>query len=418
MKLLIIAGLLTLLLIGSTVAAQLDIPDLVETFLNQNPDPAEPGKYVELRWKVDKIGNRKINDIKYMLELEYPFYFDESDTPERNMGDWEGFSDEDEFFTLFYKVRVAADAIEGTYTIKLKSNVNSNEYWVTKNYDVRIGDKERPEFILGQIITSPIKLASNLDEAKLNIEIANIGDGNADNVIAELDLPEGFTPSYSYADREALGTIPAGTNKIATFYVDISEDVAGGVHEANIKISYKEANDDDNEMKNRVIKLYLPLKEKPMFDLDEVKIVPENIYPGTSVELHLTVKNIGGEEADSVSVRIFKDSSQQIDLVEKSDFIGKLKQGETGEAILNIDVQEDAVPKAYKIDVEIRAIDGDEVLIQEKTITFDVQAADTSVVTTGNIIAGLSTTTLAVFLVVLVVVGYLSYRSGKKRGKA
>jgi len=417
MKELIIAGLLTLLLIGSASAQT--TPELIQTFLNQDPDPSEPGKYVELRWKIDKIGNAKIRDIKYTLEVEYPFYFDESDTPERNLGDWEGFSDEDQFFILFYKVRVAPDAIEDTYKIKLKSNTNSNDFWVTREYDVRVGDKERPDFIIGQITTSPSKLASDLDEAELSVEIANIGDGTAENVVVELKLPEGFTPSYSYSDREALGTIMAGTSKVATFHVDIDEDVAGGVHEANMYISYKEADDDDNELKNRVITIDLPLKDKPMFKIDEVKIIPEVVYPGTEIEMHLKIKNTGGEEAESVSIRLFKDSAQQLSLIEKSDFIGKLKAGEIGEAILKIDIEEDAAPKTYILDLEIRAVDNDEVLIQEKTVSFDVQAAETGGSgMTGEIIAGLSTTTLAVFVVILLVVGYLAYRSGKGRGKA
>jgi hypothetical protein len=56
---------------------------LKETFLNQKPDPAEPGKYVELRWKVQKFGNTQLDNISYYLDVEYPFYFDQSDTPTR-----------------------------------------------------------------------------------------------------------------------------------------------------------------------------------------------------------------------------------------------------------------------------------------------------------------------------------------------
>ncbi|MFH1364737.1 MAG: CARDB domain-containing protein [Candidatus Aenigmatarchaeota archaeon] len=411
-------GILAVLLLFSvyTVSAQLDTVDLIQTFLNQNPDPAEPGKYVELRWKLEKVGNLKVRDIKYVLEVSYPFSFDAIDIPERNLGNWEGYSDKDGFITLFYKVRVDSDAVEDTYKVRLKSNVNSNDYWVSKEYEIRVGDKERPEFILGQISTSPSKLASDLNEAEINVEIANIGDGDAENVIVDVEFPEGFTPAYSYSDREALGTIAAGTSKSATFYVDIDEDVSG-VHTAMLYINYRESDDDDNEMKTTVLSLELPLKDKPMFEIEDIRFVPETLYPGTEAEIRLTIKNAGGEEADSVSVRVFKDSSQQIGLTEKSDFIGKMKPGETGEAVLKIEVETDAVAKTYVLDLEIRAVDNDEVIIQDKTITLEVQSPSTSGGMTGNVIAGLSTFQIAGFVVVLIIIAGIAYVSGKKRGR-
>jgi hypothetical protein len=416
-------GLLAMLVMVmplSVAAQNLDTARLTETFLNQDPDPAEPGKYVELRWKVEKAGNSEIKNIIYELDVEYPFFFDEADSPTRDLGNWEGLSDEDDFATLFYKIRVDDEAVEDTYKVKLRRKTGFADAWIIEEYNVRVGDKEIPKFTFGQLSSSPTKLASDLDEAEINVELANIGDGNAENVVLEIVLPNGFSSSYSFSDRDALGTIPAGSSKTASFTVDIDKDVSGGSHTAMVRIKYKEANDDENEVKTKMMNLELTLTEKPMFEVENVSLRPETVVPGTEAEIHLMIRNTGGEEADSVSVRAFKDSSQPIGFIEKSDFIGKLKPGELGEAILLVEIESDAEPKTHLIDIEIRAVDNDEVIVQEKTISFHVDGTDQADAgVTGQLIGGITPVSLVVVVVVLIVVGYASYRAGKRNaGKA
>ncbi len=410
----VLIATMVMLGIASTASAQLSMPVLIETFLNQDPDPAEPGKYLELRWKVEKQGNAELKDIQYYLHVTYPFSFDPIDTPERNLGNWEGFSDEDEFATLHYKVLVDEDALEGTYEVGLRSKTGTEDTWVMYYYDVRVGDKERPDFIVGQLSTSPAKLASDVDEAEISVELANIGDGDAENVIAELLLPSGFTPSFSYSDRQALGTVAAGSSKTAMFYADIDKDISGGVHEAELRISYKEG--DDNEMKTKTLKLDLPLKDKPNFEISKVTTAPEAIQAGSTVDVRIEVVNTGGDDAESVSVRAFKDSSQPLDFIEKSDFIGKLKPGESGEAILRIEFDSDAAPKRYTIDLEVRAVDDEEVIIQDRSMTLEVNGTAAGDGATGAIVGGLSSMELAAFLVAIVVVGAGAYYAGKGKG--
>lgn len=417
----IIAAVVTVMFLMQIVLSeaayvQSSRPQLVETFLNQDPDPAQPGKYVELRWKVEKTGIDEISGIEYFLEAEYPFFFDPSDEPARNLENWKGYSLDNEFHTLHYKVRVDEDAVEDTYTLRLKRKTAETDVTVIQKYDIRVGEKNRPEFTLGQLSTSPMKLASDTDEAKISVEIANIGDGSAENVVVEVAFPEGFDPSHSYSYREALGTFGPGMGKTATFYVDIDKDVTGGEHIAKLSINYKESDDKDNEMKNKVIDLLLPLKDKPQFEIESVLTDPEIVMPGDTVELRINLLNAGGTEAESVSVRAFKDSSQPFDLFEKSDFVGKVKPGETGEAILKLNVDNNANPKRYTLDLEIRAIDGEEVIIQEKTMTILVDGNVTSGNDlTGAIIEELSPALLGVFVFVLLVVGSLAYLTGKRR---
>jgi len=53
---------------GITALANLKV-----TFVSQTPDPVEPGKVVEIRWKIENIGSAAAEDVMFELLPEYPF---------------------------------------------------------------------------------------------------------------------------------------------------------------------------------------------------------------------------------------------------------------------------------------------------------------------------------------------------------
>lgn len=378
---------------------------VVENLLNQDPDPAEPGKYLELRWQVLKQGNKDIEKITYELEEKYPFSFDASDSPVKTIDKWLGVSDDEEYYILYYKVKVAEDAIEGDYEITLKSTTINNAETIVKegDYTIRVGDKTRPDLLVGAISTSPRKLVSDTEEGQINVEIENIGNSDAYNVNAVLVLPTGFSTTYSYSDTDAVGTIPAGQSKMATFYVDIDEKVWSGLHPAELQIRYKE-DMDKTDYYNAELPLNLSIISRPVFEIESVESNPSPIHPGDVVELKLKIKNSGGKDAESVSVKAFKESSQPFEFDEKSDFIGSLNAGETGEAIIKFTVDKDAVPKKHIMDLEIRSINEDNVVLDSVSVPVEIGSAS------GNFFSKVFTLNNIIIVVLALAVVFLGYR--------
>ena len=306
------------------------------TLLNQDPDPAEPGEYLELRWKIEKLGNDELENISYTLDLEYPFYFDKSDTATKEIGDWKGYSDGEEFYTLYYKIRVDDDAIEDTYTMELIADYGGKTAKQVREFDIRVGEQEEPDFILGGIQSEPVKLVSGTDEAKVNVEIVNIGDGTAEDIKALLNLPKGVEPSYSYSNRDVFGKVAGGQSINAEYYIDLNDTLEAGSYNATINLGYTKADDDDNQYHTQQLSFPLEVKSKPQFEIVSSK--PTESVQGESVELEVVVKNTGSKEAESVSIKAFKESSQPFEYEEKSDYIGKLNPGDEGTAVLNFDI--------------------------------------------------------------------------------
>lgn len=340
-------------------------------FMSQDPDPADAGNDLDLRWQVVNTVTGSVDYLNFRLDAGYPFLFEAGDSQFKELGASAGTYEDKTFYILHYKLRVADNAVKGTYNVTLNWNYGSG--WVKKEFPIYI-DPKRADFVVGALSTSPEKLIADTDNAKLSVGIDNIGKGNAENVKVKLLMPEGFRASYSYSDEDSLGIIEKGASKQAVFYVDIDDKTRAGEYEASLEISYKDENDAASQYRTKKIGLKIPVKPAPYLVIESVTPNPGIIVPGNVVTAIVKVKNTGNEKAESVSLRVFKDAAQPFDFIEKSDFVGKLESGDSGEAAIKFTVEKNAVPKKYLVDVELRGIDNKEnVVIFRSTIQVDVQ---------------------------------------------
>jgi len=335
-------------------------------FMHQDPDPGDAGKYIDLRWQIINTIPGATENLRFRLDADYPFVFEAGDSPDKYLGTSAGTNDDRIYYVLHYKLRVADNALKGTYNVTL--GWTTGDGWMKKEFPVHI-DSKRADFVIGALMTSPEKLVSDTDDAKLTVNIDNIGKGNAENTKVKLLLPPGFKPSYSYSDEDSPGMIERGKSKQANFYVDIDENVREGEYNAALEITYKDENDESSTYRTKTLDLKIPIKPAPYLIVDSVTFTPENLVPGSKAVILVKVKNSGNEKAESVSLRVFKDAAQPFEFSEKSDFIGKLEPGENGDAAIRFTVDRNAVAKKYLLDVELRGIDKNgNVMIFRRTV--------------------------------------------------
>ncbi|MCG2717496.1 MAG: hypothetical protein L6408_01500, partial [Nanoarchaeota archaeon] len=216
-EILVLVMILSCITLANSVEANsYDNAYLEITLLNQDPDPGEQGEYLDLRWKVIKKGNDKMDNLQFHLNLDFPFFFDKIDSADKTVGSWTGYSDDEEYYILHYKVRVDDEALEDTYKLKLKIKHDDSGISMMREYEITVGDKTDPELVLGTLVTSPVELLADTNENQLQVTLENIGDENAETVKMDLELPEGFTPTYGYSNKANLGTVNADESGTAT----------------------------------------------------------------------------------------------------------------------------------------------------------------------------------------------------------
>ncbi|NAT10077.1 hypothetical protein C4E22_00725 [ANME-1 cluster archaeon AG-394-G06] len=224
---------------------------------------------------------------------------------------------------------------------------------------------------VGNVYTEPTHVRPGDEDVKVLVSIENSGEADAKDVEARLICNEHFEPSWSGTDRVYIGRLKTGgEGRVGvSFHIDIADNVEAGTYSIPLVIRFK---DIENREYQGVMSVDILVERKPELEIVSSYTEPRNISAGDHIILHIRVQNVGSEEAESVSVRVTGEADVPFDFAVKSDHVGNLKVNETGDAILEFDVDKDAAKKIYPLGMEIRCV-GDRDLGDDKVYIFDKQ---------------------------------------------
>lgn len=255
-------------------------------------------------------------------------------------------------YNKVFRIKIADNAPVGDYQFELigrwyfmGSPVSSFE---SMKFVIPV-KKEGISLSVAGFSISPNEVRPGDDYVVLSAYIDNSGEKAAKSVEVRLSLPAGFKASYSDNNRVFAGLIGAGESRVVEFYINVDDKVSGGVYEFEYDFEFKDS-ENNKYTDHDVVEFYV----KPRPYLEVVKVVGEGVK-GSSSKMYVTIRNNGNETAESVDVRILKQSSQPFDFDVRSDYIGELMPGEEGVAIFDIDVTRSAEEKEYDLKLIIRA---------------------------------------------------------------
>ena len=367
----VLTALLLLLLLALAVAPA---EALSVKLMKYDPYPANAGEYVTVWIKIENIGlGGPSEDVKLRLVPEYPFSLEPGETGLEEIGKLSM----NDYAMFDFRLRVDDNAIDGKNILKVEYMERIDSEWSETELTIEV-ESDKVDFEIADIDSVPLRLKPGDDDAKIVVEIQNIGDGDAECVKSRLVLPPGFNASDSYSDIANLGTVAADASSDATFYIDVDESVQPGEQIATITISYMDK--DSDEYKEEVLDLRIPVKKTPLFEIVSSEITPGTLTVGDMVTLLMQIKNTGSEEAESVRVRVMLKSEQPFDFSNGNafDYVGDLDVGEIGEAVLKFEVEDDAALKTYLLDTEIRCVEDEDIHLFDKKVPVAVANAKQS----------------------------------------
>ncbi len=218
------------------------------TMLSQEPDPVQPGKTVELRWKVENIGE-KIDDIEFKILPEYPFSLLPGDNGLRTVGSLYGRQQGDDAVILYFKLRVDEKAIEGINDVRLQYKNRVNENWNTLGpYDVRIQTDDAilsivsvvsdPETIEpGKMANLKIKIKNEADSAIKNVKIKWTPLTITSGTTSIVELP--FTPIGSTNEKTVYLLKPKEVVEV-DFKMMVSPDAESKYYKVQLLVDYED----------------------------------------------------------------------------------------------------------------------------------------------------------------------------------
>src|SRR3989338_6015443 len=99
------------------------------TLINQEPDPAEPGNYVYVRFKLDNNGSEEARNVEIEILPQYPFSLDPGAEALRNAGTLQSMQRGDVGVIMKYRLRVDKNAVEGKNEIKSRYRIDKG-VWI------------------------------------------------------------------------------------------------------------------------------------------------------------------------------------------------------------------------------------------------------------------------------------------------
>ncbi|MFA5856040.1 MAG: CARDB domain-containing protein [Candidatus Pacearchaeota archaeon] len=296
-----------------------------------------------------------------------------------------------------FRIDIDEDIPEGEYSLEFTLDDNKDN--IDDEFEIDILS-DNVELIIGDIKSSPAIITPDLDNIKLDINIENIGGGDSSFTKVNLILPQGLSASEAYSDSVNLGTIASKGDKTATFYIDSEKDIQPGNKLAKLEFEFK----DGVDKRKLSLDFEIPIKGRPLFEIDSYSTSPIKLYQGNSGNVIIIIKNIGQEEGKETSVRVYENSDFPFEFEEKTNFIGNLKPGESGNSNFKINIDDDAKPGKYLLKVQTRSINNNNVVVEEKNIPITIYKKESGFNQMYIIIFG-------VFILLIIILIVLMYKS-------
>jgi len=348
------------------VVAETDYLDLDEYSVEYKYDEQDVETGARFSLEVTLTNEDDVNRTGVVLELDdsTPFDISGDDTLEVDV------LTPGESITKTFKIIVDDDAENKRYDLDFIIEDDDDDY--DDSFEIKV-NSDKPDIFIGDIASSPSTLMPDSEDVKITLTLENAGETDARFVQVNLVLPEGVSPSNSYADRVSIGSLYAGDSREIDFYVDIAENVNSGNLEAELELTYESENDDN--LKD-TLKFNIPIKGKPQFKITSAIVSPAVPTQGETVSIAITLANIGEDDGEETSIRIFENSDQPFEFNEKTRYIGSIDHGYSGTAVFSFDVDKKAIPNTYLVKVQIRTVSEGSVFVQEETVNIKVREND------------------------------------------
>ena len=364
-----------------------------------NPSTPHPGDInVQLSIVLSNVGDDVARGLNATLllgpPLTYTYYLNGAQYPAAALSKVAGDINAGASFTLSFTVNIDPNAKEGIYRYNLQLSYNSARELQQINTNAKIDVPIwNGELHIQTVVTAPTKIYPGSKQVLLKVGIVNSGLGAAKDLLLRLALKPPFTASSSSSDQVYVGNIPPGQGSEADFIVDVGSNAQFGQYSVIL----------GEQAGQNIIpigQLTLYVNEKVMFNI--VSVTPDTGSAGDSGRvIRVELKNNGTVKADSVRVQLMVGNFFTGTL---TDFLGTMQPGETKVASFTVDIDSQAQPGKYNLDLRLDWTQDNNALDDTLPLTLVVVTPSAPV------------TLIAVGIVVLVVVvGFAFVRRRRKK---
>jgi hypothetical protein len=296
-----IAALLTISLVQAATTSTTGDPtigfkELRITYLNQDPDPVEPGNTVDVRFKIENVGEKAIKNLKVELIPAFPLSFEQGEAPVQIIGNIDPYIQEERGIVVRWKLRTSPDAAEGDVDIKIRYTTNDGQSY-TQLPDITVHVESVEKILSVEKVTIEPQSVRPGQQAKITFALKNLADSYLQNVKINLDLTDVPFGVLDSSTQKVNERIPNKANTKAEFTRVPNNDAELKVYNIPFTLTYMDSSGGTYEIDS---KFGLKVDSEPEFVLN----IEENkaVTAGSSGNIVLSISNTGPSDIKFVSI--------------------------------------------------------------------------------------------------------------------
>lgn len=386
-------------------------PNIFVSLTSQDPDPVEPGKIVEVTFKLDNNGT--VAD-KVMLEIlpEYPFSLLPGESPSQYVGILGTSQEDKQAVNLKFKLKIAQEAVDGNHEIKVRYKSDNFDSWITvENLKIKVQTHDAI-IAVDQFATQPSVVAPG-SKTKLTILLKNYATSLLKDIKVSLDLGKSsdtttpFSPVGSTNEKVISYIEPQATIPLE-FELLVDPDTISKSYKVPIIIKYSDSVNKDYN-KSNIVTVVVGDEPDISVGIDSATVYTD----GSSGEVTVKIVNKGLPDMKFVNVYLAK--SDKYNIVSPAEvYIGNIDSDDYETADFKVYVKKTSDKKVVlPLTVEYKDANNKD---YTKVVDLELPLYSSSEAKKLGLVKGNGKFSW-VFVLVLAVGGYFVYRRWKKHKK-
>ncbi len=318
--------------LGSAIAgSNLDV-----YLISQDPNPVEPGDYVELRFRAENFGSMKMEDVSFEIIPEYPFSLDESESAVKNVGQIDPRQKDEDAVILLWKLRVDENAVEGTNEIELKYFVQGEEKVKLDEFEVEVKGFQSILAVESINVLPENKVPGQ--PATTIITLKNVADSVIKNIKVKLDIDDTDFAVVGSSAEKIIRSINSQETEQVSFDIISAAATESKTHSIPLEIEYMDEDGTAFSISSSFgIKIYDPPSYILTLDESTVKT------PGSNGNIVVSISNIGQSDINFLTVELLESDQYEILSPTSVMYLGNLESDDFETADYTIHVKGESV---------------------------------------------------------------------------
>lgn len=377
------------------------------SLMSQEPDPVEPGGYVDIRFKIENTGWQGTDGVTLELLPEFPFKLQPGKSAMKELGSFRAQQTGVEGVIAKYRLMVDEKAIEGENELELRYQIGDGVWVRLEPFNISV----RPfDAILAiEKVELDTEMIGPGKTSNLEVIIKNAADSVLRKVLVKLDLTGIPIAPFGSSNEKTIYQIDSREEKTLNFTLIAEPDAESKLYKIPLKIKYWDELGNNYTNDDNIIGIRIGEKPDLSLTIDSSEIYKQ----GQVGEIAVKFVNKGVSDIKLVNSRMRESDSYEI-ISPSEYYVGDIDSDdyETAEFKIYLKEGKDSV----KIPVEVEYLSANNIEYN-KIYDLDLKLYSDSEAKRLGMAGGGSGLTGFIILIVIVGGGVYLYRKWKKRRK-